>query len=80
LTGRLYPDLTPEAIAAREGALERYARWEEAHPASRSASDAIAGVAALYELLPPESRRRPLDTSGVRAFHALMARGCAAGR
>jgi hypothetical protein len=70
----LYPELTREALTAREAALERFARWEARHPACRSASAAIAGVAALYELLPPESRRRPPDPSGVRAFHALMAR------
>jgi len=37
-------------------------------------------VAALYELLPPESRRRAPDPSGVQAFHELMARVAAVPR
>jgi hypothetical protein len=80
VTGRLYPDLTSEAVVAREAALERYARWEAGHPALRSAAAAIAGVAALYELLSPESRRRAPDPSGVEAFHELMARAAAVAR
>ncbi len=78
MTGKLYPGLTREAIRAREDALRRFARWEQVHPPSLSASDAVAGVAALYELLPPRSRRREPDPSGVRAFHAPMARMYAA--
>ena len=77
---RLYPGLTAEAIRLREAALKRFARWEAEHPASRPASAAIAAVAALYELLPPESRRRAPDPSGVIAFHELMARGTPAAR
>ncbi len=72
MTERLYPDLTTEAIVARETALERYARWEAGHPALRSPSAAIAGVAALYELLPAASRCRAPDPSGVMTFHALL--------
>jgi hypothetical protein len=77
---KVYPGLTAEAIRAREAALERFACWEAEHPASRPASAALAAVAALYELLPAESRRRAPDPSGVMAFHALMARATPAAR
>ncbi|HQU34941.1 MAG TPA: hypothetical protein PLB88_11540 [Thermoanaerobaculaceae bacterium] len=74
MTGRLYPGLTREALLAREAALERFAEWKAAHPVVLPPSAAIAAVAALYEMLPAESRRRAPDPSGVMTFHALMAR------
>ncbi len=80
VTGKLYTGLTRKAIRAREDALRRFARSEKAHPPSLSAPDAVAGVATLYELLPPRSRRRAPDASGVQAFHILMARMSAARR
>lgn len=79
MTERLYPELTRAALLARAAALQRFARWEASHQAPLSASAAIAGIAALYELLPREDRSRPPDPTGVRTLHALMAR-VAAGR
>lgn len=76
---RIYPEVTRAAVLARAAALQRFDRWEASHPASLPAAAAIAGIAALYELLPAESRSRPPDPGGVRTFHALMA-GVAAGR
>jgi hypothetical protein len=77
---RVYPGLTAEAIRAREAALERFARWEEEHPATFSPAAAIAAATALYELLPAESRVRAVDPSGVMAFHAILSRIRPAGR
>jgi hypothetical protein len=74
VTERVYPNLTCAAIMAREAAFERFAEWEAAHPAMLPPAAAIAAVAALYEMLPAESRRRAPDASGVMAFHALMTR------
>lgn len=80
MTGRLYPELTAAAIMAREAAFERFAEWEAGHPAMLPPAAAIAAVAALYEMLPAECRRRAPDPSGVMTFHALMARATAASR
>ncbi len=80
VTGKLYPGLTRETLRAREDALRRFARWEKAHPPWLPASDGVAEVAALCELLPPEGRRRAPDPSGVQAFHTLIARMYAARR
>jgi hypothetical protein len=44
----------------------RYAEWAAAHPPAMTPADAVAAVGRLYELLPPESRRREVDTTGVR--------------
>ena len=78
MSDRIYPGLTAEAIRARAAALERFARWEACHPQHLSPAAALAAAAALYELLPAESRTRPVDPSGVMAFHALLARAAAA--
>jgi hypothetical protein len=70
--GVLYPGLTAAAVLARAAALDRFARWEAEHPARVAAAVAIGAVTALYELLPPGSRRRAPDPSGVMVFHALL--------
>jgi len=70
----VYPGLKAEAVRAREAALERFARWEAEHPTRWEPGAALAAVTALYDLLPPESRRRAPDPSGVMAFHALLSR------
>jgi hypothetical protein len=50
---------------ARMAAFERFSAWEESHPATLTASDAVASIGALYELLPSDARRRPVDPTGV---------------
>jgi hypothetical protein len=37
---------------------------------------AIAAIGTLYELLPPESRRRPVDPSGVARMQAALRHLC----
>lgn len=49
----------------RIAAFERFSAWEQSHPATLMASDAVASIGALYELLPSEARRRPVDPAGV---------------
>lgn len=74
VTERLYPGLTARAIAEQHAALERFARWEADHPAMLTASAAVAAATALYDMLPAESRSRPVDPAGVMTFHALLSR------
>lgn len=50
----------------------RFAAWESAHPAHLTPADAVAAIGALYQLLPPASRRRPIDTSGVTRMRAAL--------
>jgi hypothetical protein len=80
VTGRAYPGLTAEAIAARQAALQRFARWEDRHPAMLTPSAAVAAASALYDMLSAESRSRPVDPAGVMTFHALLSRADPAGR
>src|SRR5687768_9516601 len=58
------PDLAT-LLRERADRFERFAAWETSHPSQLTPRAAVAAVGALYELLPPESRRRPIDTSGI---------------
>jgi hypothetical protein len=70
---RIYPTLEPSALSRRASALAHYADWERQHGTSQAPGDALAGVAFLFELLPRESRARPLRTDGVARMHRLLA-------
>jgi hypothetical protein len=60
-------------LIRRERALERFAAWEALHPATTTPQAALSGIGLLYELLPPEARSRPVDTSGVHRLHRCLA-------
>lgn len=62
-----------ELLQERRAAWERYARWEATQKRCLSPSVAIASVGFLYQLLPPESRSRPVATRGVATLHRLLA-------
>jgi hypothetical protein len=57
-------------------ALARFAAWESVHPMQLTPAAAIAAIGTLYELLPPESRRRPVDPSGVARMQAALRHLC----
>jgi hypothetical protein len=61
-----------ELLRARIEGFERFARWEASHPARMTPAAAVASIGALYVLLPPEARRRPVDPSGVRRMHDAL--------
>ena len=64
--------VSPEDAHALREALERFAVWEATHPIRLSPSAALEAIGALYELLPPSGRRRPVDPAGVMALHATL--------
>jgi hypothetical protein len=61
-------------LRIRATALARFASWESAHPMQLTPAAAVAAIGTLYELLPPESRRRPVDPSGVARMHDALRR------
>jgi hypothetical protein len=63
-----------DLVRRRAAALDRYARWASTHPAPLPAHAAVEAIGTLYEMLPPESRRRPLDVSGIVRLHQLLRR------
>jgi hypothetical protein len=64
---------TKTRVAAHLAALRRYNDWEAQHPIEMEASAALSAVGLLYDLMPPESRHRPSDPSGVAAMHRALA-------
>lgn len=66
---RCYPGLDADALRAHLAALRRFNEWEEKNPLRMEPAEAIAAVGFLYDLLPPESRERPVDVSGIRKMH-----------
>lgn len=67
-TKRFQADL----VKRRAIALERFARWRAQAPNRCDPATALSGLGALYEMLPAESRSRPVDASGVRALHQRL--------
>ncbi len=65
-----------EALHERNRALAAYARWDREHPVAVDPARALAAVAALYRLLPPDARRREDDPEfeGVRRMLDALAR------
>ena len=59
-------------ILARAAALRRFNLWEEKHTNVMRGQEALAAVGAIYDLLPPESRRRGFDPSGLCAMHLSL--------
>jgi hypothetical protein len=63
-----------EGVRERARALSRFAEWEAAHPVRLSPSAAVEAIGALYQLLPPPSRSRAVDPSGIIALHEILKR------
>jgi hypothetical protein len=59
-------------FAARAAALRRFNDWEAKHPIHMKGEEALSGVGALYELMPPEARQRPSDPSGIVKMHQAL--------
>jgi hypothetical protein len=60
-------------VERRRAALERFAAWDRRQPWPRDPAVAFAGIGALWHLLPPEARDRPIDARGVAAMHRALA-------
>jgi hypothetical protein len=60
-----------DLLRARTERLERFAIWSSLHPPMLTPAAAVASIGSLYQLLPPASRQRPVDTAGVARMHAV---------
>ena len=58
-----------DLVRIRAAAFARFAEWEASHPMMLAPAAAVAAVGSIYEMLPPESRQRPVDTTGVARMH-----------
>lgn len=59
-------------LRVRAEAWARFAMWESSHVTRLTPAAAIAAIGTLYCLLPPESRRRPVDPAGVARMHEAL--------
>jgi hypothetical protein len=66
-------DAAKREARERREALTRFDHWAAEHPMQLTPAAAMAAAGRLYDLIPPESRRRPIDPSGVIAMHRLLA-------
>jgi hypothetical protein len=61
-------------LRARAEAFARFAEWEASHGVTLTPAAAVSAIGALYLLLPPASRQRPVDTTGVACMHDALRR------
>jgi hypothetical protein len=66
------PASLPALLRLRAEGLARFATWESSHVMRLTPAAAIAAIGTLYRLLPPESRRRPVDPAGVARMHEAL--------
>jgi len=69
---KLTPMTDAPAVLEHQRALERFSAWEAQHPRAPTPEAAVGGIGYLYDLLPVEARRRPVDTRGVQALHRAL--------
>ena len=67
--------MQPSAQILRQSAeaMRRFERWQRDHPANLESGVAIEGIGWIWQLLPAESRERPLDPTGVERMRRTMA-------
>lgn len=46
-------------------AIRKFNEWEKSHPLQLTAQEAFSCIGTIYELMPSESKKRPLDVSGI---------------
>jgi len=66
------PSSLRDSLRVRAERLARFAKWESSHPMNVAPAEAVAAIGALYQLLPPASRKRSIDTSGVARLHDAL--------
>ena len=53
-------------------AVRKFNEWEKSHPLNMNAQDALTSIGALYDLMPSESKKRPVDVSGLRMMRKAL--------
>lgn len=66
--------VTAADLRARADALQRFDEWANTHPTEMPVAAVLAAAGFLYDRLPVNARERPIDPSGVIAFHTLFRR------
>lgn len=64
---------TKNLFLDRQIALQCFNEWGGKHPRELSPQTAVEGLDFLYNLLPEESRQRPIDPSGIMIMRQALA-------
>ena len=64
---------TKNLFSDRQKALQGFNEWKKKHPLGLSPQTAVEGLDFLYNLLPEESRQRPIDPSGIMIMRQALA-------
>jgi hypothetical protein len=59
-------------LSSREAGFKRFSEWERRNPPELSAAQALAGIGALYELMPRASRKREYSPKGIAAMRKAL--------
>jgi hypothetical protein len=59
-------------LSSRKAGFKRFSEWEHRNPPELSAAQALAGIGALYELMPAEFRERKFDPEGIAAMRKAL--------
>jgi hypothetical protein len=63
-----------ERLLRRAERLRRFNEWEAGHPHQIDEAAAIAGIGALYDMIPPASRKRRFNPEGLCAMRRALSR------
>jgi hypothetical protein len=59
-------------LLAHLASLRRFNAWEAEHSVPIKRDKVISMIGAIYELLPPASRRRAVNTEGLQELHRAL--------
>jgi len=68
----VYSGLRRAEVDLRTRALVCFSEWETQLQNRCPASVAVEGVGFIWDMLPPESRERPVKPAGVQRMHTIL--------
>jgi hypothetical protein len=61
-----------EKLLDRLAAFKKFNDWEKEQACSMGASEALAAIGSLYNLMPPEARNSSPDLRGIKAMQSAL--------
>jgi|WetSurMetagenome_2_1015567.scaffolds.fasta_scaffold290351_3 hypothetical protein len=61
-----------ENLLSRLAAFKKFNDWEKDQACSMDASEALAAIGSLYNLIPPEARNSSPDLRGIKAMQSAL--------
>jgi hypothetical protein len=61
-----------EKLLDRLAKFKKFNEWEEAHPCTMDAEEALAAIDFLYNLIPSDSRNSSPDITGIKKMKSTL--------